>query len=373
MATKKKQPPRTGLRNRKVQGFAALLVAAAVASGAVAWSLSGGDDKDSSATPHSTPVPKTAGDKYSEDILTDFAGMTTSLVSYLKSVQDWRQGKVEDPVVAAQATAMLADIAGSQQALAGRAPFDQAPRALLDYRLAADGYGQAAALIKATVAVPKGPLRTQLQLAVMRVQTLADRVFDQGKAELKPYLTPEQDIPGVTIRKAPEVPNFSAGSYAPAAPLTDVHSDKSTREYQDSRPEQSFAAWSKLVRGAGLPTGKQEASAIQDGALPALRSQAVTFTKAADLLYRKPDPKGERVVNIRLQLGLLLDAEATQLGQAAALAPAANRPALLQIAKSLAVMGDKLWDSRLGERTTGFPESLLTDLPTAAPSARPTP
>jgi hypothetical protein len=368
MASQKKQPPKSGLRNRKVQGFAALLIAAAVASGAVAWSLSGGDDKKSSATPDSTPVPQTEGDKYADAILKDFAGMTTSLVSYLQSVQSWRQGKVEDSQMVAQASNLLADSADRQKALAARAPFDQAPRAVLDSRLAADGYAQAAALAKATAAVPHGALRTQLQLAVMRVQTLSDRVFDQGKAELKPYLTPEKDIPGVTVRKAPEVPNWSVGSYAPGAPLTDVKSDKSTREYQDTRPEQSLSAWTKLVKNAGLPTATREANAITAGTLSALRTQAVDFTHTSDLLYAKPDPKGERVVNTRLQLGLLFDAEATQLGQAAALAPAASKDALLKAAKALAVMGDKLWDDRLGERSTGFPDSLLTDLPTAPPT-----
>jgi hypothetical protein len=371
MATKKKLPPRTGLQNRKLQLFGVLLLAAAVASGAVAWSLSGGDGKPT-ATPTTTPAPKTPADVYGDDILKDFGGMTSSLVSYLQTVQNWRQGKVDDTAMAFQATSMLTNIADSQQALAARSPFDQAPRAVLDYRLAADGYAQAAALAKATTAMPKGALRTQLQLAVMRVQTLADRVFDQGKAELKPYATQEQDIPGVTIRKAPEVPNWGASTYKPGAPLTDVGGDKSVREYQDTRPEQSFAAWKKLVKGADLSTGTQEANAISNGALPALRSQAVDYTKTSDLLYSKPDPKGDRLVNTRLQLALLIDAEATQLGQAAALAPAAEKAALLTVAKSLAVMGDKLWDPRLGERTSGFPESLLTDLPTAEPSPNPT-
>jgi hypothetical protein len=78
------------------------------------------------------------------------------------------------------------------------------------------------------------------------------------------------------------------------------------------------------------------------------------------------------VVSTRLQLGLLFDAEAAQVGQAAALAPAANHEALLGAAKTLAVLGDKLWDARLGERTTGFPDSLLTTLPSPTPTS-PTP
>jgi hypothetical protein len=333
----------------------------------------GGDDMKTSATPNTTPVPKTEGDKYADAILTDYTSMTGSLVAYLQAVQNWRKGTVPDAQMSAQAQSMLLNIADAQHALAAHAPFDQAPRSVLDYRLAADAYGQAAALTKVTTTVPKGGLRTQLELAVMRVQTLGDRIFDQGKAELHPYLTVDKDIPGVEVRKAPEVPNWGASSYKPGAPLTDVGGDTSVRQYQDTRPEQSFSAWSKLVKNANLPTAPEEAKAITGGVKNALRAQAITFTKTTDLLYSKADPKGDRLINTRLQLGLLLDAEATQLGQAAALAPAASKDALLAVAKSLAVMGDKLWDPRLGERTTGFPESLLTELPTTAPSPAATP
>jgi hypothetical protein len=367
-SSKKKQPPRTGLRSRKVQGFGALLVAAAVASGAVAWSLSGSDDKTAAASSNPTPAPKTEGDKYAEAILADFGTMSSSLVSYLQTLQKWRDGKVEDAAMGAQATNMIANIADAQKALEAHLPFDQAPRAVLDYRLAADGYAQSAVLTKVATTMPKGPLRTQVTLAVMRVQTLSDRIFDQGKAELQRYLTPDQNIPGVEVHKAPEVPNWAAGNYAPGPPLAAVGGDKTQRDYQDTRPTQSFAAWKKLVTGAGLPSAQDEATAISNGNKAALRSQAVTFTKAADLLYGKPDPIGERVVSTRLQLGLLFDAEAVQVAQAAALAPAAHHDALLTAAKSLAVIGDKLWDARLGERSTGFPDSLLLTLPSPTPT-----
>ncbi|HZE66664.1 MAG TPA: hypothetical protein VE081_08555 [Sporichthyaceae bacterium] len=357
-STKKKQPQATGLRSRKVQGFAALLVVAAVASGAVAWSLSGSDSKSSAPDPQPTPT-LTAGDKYQAEVIKDFAGMSSTLVSYLQTVQNWGKDKVDDQQMAAAAQSMLNAIGDTQQVLSVRTSFDQAPRAVIDYRFAADGYAQAAALAKATTAVPHGALRTQLQLAVNRVQTLSDRVFDQAQAELKPYMTPEQDTPGVVMRRTPEIPNWAAGSYAPATPLTDVKGDKTQREYQDTRPEQSFTAWAKLVHGAGLPSAKEEAGAISDGTLPALRTQAVDFTKVSDLLYAKPDPRGERLINTRLQLALLLDAEATQVGQAAALATSSDRDALLTVAKSLAVLGDRLWDPRLGARDTGFPAALL--------------
>jgi hypothetical protein len=280
--------------------------------------------------------------------------MAPVLVTYLRTLQNWRAHKVADRQVISVAQNAIADIADSRQALARQAPFDLAPRALIDYQLAADTYAQSATLARTTAAVPRGPLRAQLQLTISRVQMLADRVFDQGQAELKPYMTPDRPMPGVVVHKAAEVPSWATGEYAPGAPLAKVEGIAVPREYQETRPEQSFAAWAKIVRGAALPTAAAEAGAIRAGKTAALRAEATDFTKAADLLYAEPDPKGERLINTRLQLALLIDAEATQVAQAAALAPAIHHGEFLNVAKALAVVGDKLWDPRLGSRDTGL-------------------
>ena len=45
---------------------------------------------------------------------------------------------------------------------------------------------------------------------------------------------------------------------------------------------------------------------------------------------------------------------------AALFAPAGAKPILMSVARTLALVGDDLWDSRLGARSTGFDARLLT-------------
>jgi hypothetical protein len=299
--------------------------------------------------PQVTPAELRA-DQYQADVLTDFGTMPTALVFYLQTLQKWRSDQADVRQVVSVAQSMLANIVQAQHALAARAQFDPAPRALTDYRLSVDTYAQSATLTTVAAAMPRGPLRSQLQLAASRVQILADRIFDQGHDELKPFLAPEPELPSAHIHKPAEVPNWAAGAYAPGPPLTAVGGVATEREYQETRPEQSFHAWSTLVRESGLPTAEEEATALTSGPLATLRSEAKDFTRTADLLYARPDPVGERLVNTRLQLALLLHAEATQLAQAAALAPHAHHGELLELARALAGIGDRLWDQRLGTR-----------------------
>jgi hypothetical protein len=84
------------------------------------------------------------------------------------------------------------------------------------------------------------------------------------------------------------------------------------------------------------------------------------YIRASDHLYAVADPKGQRAVNTRVQLGLLIDSEASRAAEAARLATGAPASALTKIAQTLALVGDELWDDRLGARHTGFPAALLT-------------
>ena len=81
-----------------------------------------------------------------------------------------------------------------------------------------------------------------------------------------------------------------------------------------------------------------------------------SFTAAADQLYTAPDPRDERRVSTRVQLGLLVDAEAARAAQAATLLPqGVQRASLRTSAQRLALLGDRLWDPRLGVRDSGLP------------------
>jgi hypothetical protein len=177
---------------------------------------------------------------------------------------------------------------------------------------------------------------------------------------LKPFTTPEKEYDSVERIRAAELPSFKASSLAAGPPLTDVGSVPTPRAYQSSRPEQSAADWVKLAQSAKIPSAADTEHAIDAGAAQQLSADSVSFTHASDLLYDAPDPQGERLVGTRVQLALLVDAEATQMGQAATLVPAAQHDALLHVAQALELIGDKMWDDRLGARTSAYPDSLLT-------------
>jgi hypothetical protein len=361
--TQNKPTPATGRRSRRVQGFAALLVATAVASGAVAWSVTGTQRDE----PNAVAAPAGPGDKFKADVIADFGDISRDLVSYLKTVADWRAAKASDATATAAAAALIDNATATRAALLALAPFEPAPRALVDYRRSVDTYLQAAALTIVAGQLPAGDLRSQVQLAGTRVQTLGDRLFDQGGEELRPFTKPEPKFDGVEYSRPAEVPTFGSGDLAAGAPLAVVGAGETARDYQDSRPEQSFADWAALVHGAGLPTPAEEAAAITGGSAASLGDESLRFTQAADLLHDKPDPKAERIVSTRTQLALLIDAEATQLGLAASLARGAQHETLLRVAKSLAVIGDGLWDDRLGPRDTGFPQALLVPIQSPSP------
>ncbi|HEX3780279.1 MAG TPA: hypothetical protein VHX38_11475 [Pseudonocardiaceae bacterium] len=368
-----KRPPARGWRSRKVQLLVAGLVITGGVSGAVAWALTDSPHK-SAATPAPTPTPTgTPGDQYVAAVLRDFSSMSTVLISYLQTLRQWQTDKVDDTQMKAVCIGLLDDVAAAQQALAARQPFLPAPRAIYDYRASADLYGQAAQLTQNATAVPRGALRTQLQLAISRIQTLADRVFDQGAAELKPFVTPDHDYDSVQITRADELPSFPASKLAAGPPLTDVGAAPTPHPYQTTRPEQSAADWVKVATAAHIPTDKDTEAAIDAGTVATLRTDTIAFAGASEKLHSTPDPTGERTVNTRIQLALLIDAEATQMGQAATLVPAAQHDNFLHVAQALSLIADRMWDERLGQRDSSYPTSLLTiqsQQPSEAPSAK---
>jgi hypothetical protein len=117
--------------------------------------------------------------------------------------------------------------------------------------------------------------------------------------------------------------------------------------------------WLRAATDARIPSEADTESAIDSGRTSALSADSIKFTKASDALHAAPDPQGERIVSTRIQLALLIEAEATQLGQAATLVPTAQHDSVLHIAQALALICTKMWDDRLGVRTSSYPESLL--------------
>ena len=166
-----------------------------------------------------------------------------------------------------------------------------------------------------------------------------------------------------------DVPSFAGSDLAPGPPLSMAKPGApADRRYEEFRPEGPYATWQAAVEAAKIPTVEAEAKAIKDAGIEELDDLAEQLTAASDLLYAAPDPMDERELSTRVQLGLLVQAEAMRTAQVSRLVDDKLRPEAVEISKVLALIGNRMWDdARLGVRDIGYPPSLLTERPKVAP------
>ena len=316
-----------------------IAVALAGASLAVALTSSGG-----SSAPRTSRVTETQA--WRDAALVDLRPLTGNVVQLGRTVTDWQAGRTSAADAAGALDGLLPRLAEAQAAIATRPRLSGFPRAGEDLALTAALYLQAARVARVATDVPVGPLRTQLQRQFFRVRDLADRYFDQAGVELEPVLGRARQVEGVEVRRTAEVPDWRSNGLAAGPPLDATTPPTSLRTYQETRPQESFADWATDVSDADVPTAAEETAGLHGDSAAAL---ARRFVAASDSLYAAPDPRDERVVSTRLQLALLVHAEALRAAQAATLLPA-QRAALLQVANQLTALGDRGWDARLGTR-----------------------
>jgi hypothetical protein len=204
-------------------------------------------------------------------------------------------------------------------------------------------------------------------LLLGRVRYLADRVYDLGNDEMRPFIFHTQQVEGFQYARPADVPAFAASTLAAGPPLSRAKRVKGPgRTYEEVRPEQDWTTWADAVRAAQVPAPTAVAGAITTGDVDALDGLAQELTAASDRIHAAPDPRGERGLSSRVQLGVLVQAEAVRVAQVARLAPA-KRAEATEVAEVLALIGNGMWDDRLGARELGFPVTLLTVRPAAAP------
>jgi len=278
--------------------------------------------------------------------LVDLRPLTGNVVQLGRAVTDWQAGRTSDADAAGALDALLPRLQEAEAAIEKRPELSGFPRAGEDFALTAALYLQAAHVARVATGVPVSPLRTQLQLQFSRLRDLADRYFDQAGAELEPVLGSPRQVQGVEVRRTAEVPDWRSNGLAVGPPLDAAATSTSLRAYQDTRPQESFGDWAAEVRDADVPTAAEEIAGLNGDSTAAL---ARRFVAASDRLYAAPDPRDERVVSTRLQLALLVHAEALRAAQAATLLPA-QRTELLQVARQISSLGDRVWDPRLGSR-----------------------
>lgn len=353
-------------------GALALVLALAVV-GATYLGNRSSDDGSTTTDPTTTPVPAsptasasasaaplTPAQTYRAGLADDFAGVSGIIISYQQTLAAWDKDTVKDSDLVGTFTLVKTRCAETRDLLAKRTPFDKAPRALSDYQLSAQLFLESARVGSAALQVPKGPLRDQLRLQVNRLRALADRTFDQANAEFAPALPAVEKNPDINATLPLEVPDFAFQQIAPGPPL-DITPPKpaAQRETIKDKAQQPFSAWADAVKTA--PSAAELATAINRGTTSDLQAVSRRFTAASDSLFTAPDPEGEHIISVRVQLGLVVDAEAGRAAQAAALTTGLTQASLRSSAQRLALLGDRFWDPRLGTRDSGFPAGLLQD------------
>ena len=186
------------------------------------------------------------------------------------------------------------------------------------------------------ISTEAGDVRTQLDLLARRVRELADRVFDRGHAALAPYLG-EQQSPDVEVRQPEEVPLWAEEGLAAGPPLDAAPPPAASSPplRQQTRPQESEAAWAKDVRAA-LNAKSRAPDANRFGDL------ARRYVAAAEALRMRPDPKGQRDRSAVLRLGLLVDADGARAFQVATFLTNGPQRSLNAVAGTIAAIGTSL-------------------------------
>lgn len=314
-------------------------------------------------------VEQSAGDEWKNGIIADFGTMSQGALNYLRSINDWRTGKAKNDEVDIAADLALGQFLLTRKVLVDRVGFEQAPRALVNYRDSVELYIVHARLAKLGAQIKEDDrLNRQIQLMMGRIRYLADRFYDLGSDELESFTIQDREVTGFEYSRAVDVPSFAGTDLAPGPPLTQAKPAASqNREYQNVRPEVEYTAWQTAVEGAEIPRVEDEVKAIKNGSSDELNTLSERLTAASDALHAAPDPLDERLLSTRVQLGLLVQAEAMRAAQVSKLVAADSRSEAVEIAQVLALLGNAMWDDRLGVRDTGYPSTLLTERPAVAP------
>lgn len=349
---------RSGWRDPKILGAAALIVAIAAGGGA-AWGLKGDGSQSVAA-----PTPESPADRWEGEITRDLAGASQGTLDYLKVVYDWSAGKADGQRMSEAADLAFGRYMEAREFLAKRTVFEPAPQSLANFRDTFELYAETARLAKLGSKVESAALRTQIQRQILRLRQLADRLYDLAKSDLDPFRGRDTALSSLEYIRPAEVPVFAGSTTEASKPLVGAApTPAAEREFQKARPEQEFEAWVTAVKALDIPSAKTMVDAVPKGDNAGLGRLAVALTKASDAVHDLPDPKGNRNLSTRIQLGLLVQAEALRTAQIAALATKAEQPAAVQIAETIAFVGNRIWDPRLGDRSTDLTERLLERQP----------
>lgn len=357
-------PPRPPMSTRTQRLLVAGLAVVVVLVAVPVLLTRGSDSKPVDAAPSpSAPaaLDTAAADAFRDRMRQEFSGIGGVTNVYLVSqLTGWKDGTLTTSQAKAAMLSVLPAVTRARVALAAIASFDAAPESIKDYQGALTTYAQALRLGLAGTALPDGPLQRQLRLQALRLQALGDRMFDQGGRDLDGFLAKDPDVSAVTFQPAPEIPDFTNRGLLAGAPLVVAPRLVVTGVNPEGQNRQADESWIAAVNAAGIPTAQEVAAAINavDGpVLGALANKLQAVTLAVRAL---DDPSSGRADATRVQLSLLIDAEAARAAEAAAQATGPAKEQLLVVARTLAALSDERWDPRLTPRDTGYPRALIT-------------
>jgi len=294
---------------------------------------------------------------------TDFGGLGSTDKSLVSVVDAWGGGTGSAGDVVSTVTRILQNYGDVRSRLDKRPPIPGYEVALTDYKAAAVLYLESAKLARVAAESTGGQYQRQLRLSFIRVHNLADRMFFAAEVDLGPYCASDvcTTTDGSEFLPAADVPRWSSLGYAAGPPLAAAAAKTPPISYQLTRPEQPLDKWIADVAAQRLPTGAEEAAAITAGDTKTLGDYADRLVVAANALTDRPDPAGDRGAGRRVRLSMLISSEAARAAESVGYTDDPTvKQTLSDSAKVLALVGDSLWDDRLGPRSTGFPAADLT-------------
>ncbi|HEX4101919.1 MAG TPA: hypothetical protein VHY21_15480 [Pseudonocardiaceae bacterium] len=253
-------------------------------------------------------------------------------------------------------------------------PRPGAPQALPSILAAVRLYGESAGLLGSATLIADVPLRQQVLLESIRVRFLGDRLYAAARALPAPggpadpliHFEPGPPIPDWASMAAGDkcLQEGSCASLEPGPPLDDKVA-LTAPTIGATGPAEPTSRWVSAVGDLHILGAASETTAITGSSAPVAQLVARTLGEDRERVAALTPP-GDAAVGYRLQIALLVDAEAARSAQSAALGGDQARASLIVMARALAATGDSLWDTELlGPRSTGLSQVVvnLPDLP----------
>lgn len=148
---------------------------------------------------------------YAADIRAAYEPAAEALLGMARTSARWVEGDATDEELAAALAAAERALPELRADVAAVAEPEGAAPAHRFHLATVDLYAQAVAAHRAALAA-EGDLQVELNLLARRVRTLADRVFDRGRAIVEPEVA---DPDGVRIQRSDAVPSWEKEGLAP--------------------------------------------------------------------------------------------------------------------------------------------------------------